>query len=98
MLPVPHTQASLLNSNSAASSSAFQVVLFYCLLIIFLPIATFFLTKYYLFDTILSLTAVQSNIYAAVSAVVALHVALALYLYRAYFEVDNGPTAAYKED
>lgn len=63
-----------------------------------MPIATFFLSKYYLFDTILSLTVVQSNIYAAISAVIALHIALGLYLYRAYFEADSGPTAAYKED
>lgn len=56
-----------------------------------MPIITFFATKYFLFDTILSLTSVQSNIYAAVSAVIALHAALGLFLYRAYFDT---PTAS----
>lgn len=82
-------------TKASNENSAFQVVLFYCLLIICMPIITFFLTKYYLFDSILSLSAVQSNIYAAISAVIALHVALGLYLYRAYFEADKGPQ---KED
>lgn len=63
-----------------------------------MPIVTFFLTKYYLFDSILSLSAVQSNIYAAISAVIALHIALGLYLYRAYFEVDRGYPTGQKED
>ncbi|KAJ6630902.1 Vacuolar ATPase assembly integral membrane protein VMA21 like, partial [Pseudolycoriella hygida] len=81
---------------AASDSTAFQTVLFYCLLIIFLPIVTFFSLKYMLFDTVLQATSVQSNIYSAVAAVVALHFALGLYLYRAYFNAEA--TASPKED
>lgn len=69
--------------------SAFFTVLRYCLLIIFLPIVGFFSTKYVLFDGILQLSSTQSNIYSAVVAVVALHLALFLYIYRAYFDTSS---------
>lgn len=48
-----------------------------------------------LFDTVLNATSVQSNIYSAIAAVVTLHLALGLYLYRAYF---NAETESTKED
>lgn len=67
----------------------FRVVFFYCILIILLPVSTFFATKYVLFDGYLQLSSISSNIYSAVAAVIALHVALGLYIYRAYF--DSGP-------
>ncbi|KAL1377241.1 hypothetical protein pipiens_014675 [Culex pipiens pipiens] len=68
----------------------FRVVFFYCILIILLPVSTFFATKYVLFDGYFQLSSVSSNIYAAVAAVIALHIALGLYIYRAYF--DSGPS------
>lgn len=68
----------------------FRVVFFYCILIIVLPVATFFGAKYIVFDTFLQLAPVTSNIYSAVAAVIALHIALGLYIYRAYF--DSGPS------
>lgn len=64
----------------------FRVVFFYCILIILLPVSTFFASKYVLFDGYLQLSSVSSNIYSAVCAVIALHVALGLYIYRAYFD------------
>lgn len=74
-------------------------MLSYCLLIIFLPILCFFLFKYLLFDGALNLTSVQSNIYAAIIAVVTLHLALFLYIYRAYFNSDPaGKQKAKKKD
>ncbi|KAG4069706.1 hypothetical protein HA402_002285 [Bradysia odoriphaga] len=79
-----------------SDATAFQTVLFYCLLIIFLPIVTFFSLKYMLFDSVLQATSVQSNIYSAVAAVITLHLALGLYLYRAYFNAEK--SAAQKED
>lgn len=62
----------------------FKTVFFYCLLIILLPIATFFLTKTFVFDAFLQLDSIKSNICSAVAAVLALHFALGLYIYRAY--------------
>lgn len=64
----------------------FRVVFFYCILIILLPVSTFFISKYVLFDGYLQLSTVTSNIYSAVCAVIALHLALGLYIYRAYFD------------
>jgi formate hydrogenlyase subunit 3/multisubunit Na+/H+ antiporter MnhD subunit len=64
----------------------FSTVFFYCFLIIFLPIVSFFGSKSIIFDNFLNLSSMQSNIYSAVVAVVALHIALGLYLYRAYFD------------
>ena len=69
--------------------TAFFTVLSYCLLIIFLPIVGFFSSKYLLFDSVFQLTSTQSNIYSAVVAVVALHLALFLYIYKAYFETES---------
>lgn len=72
----------------------FRVVFSYCILIILLPVATFFGCKYALCDSFLQLTEISSNIYSAVAAVIALHVALGLYIYRAYFYSDSqGATA-----
>lgn len=64
----------------------FRVVFFYCILIIVLPVTTFFGSKHVIFDGLLQLSTVNSNIYSAVSAVIALHIALGLYIYRAYFD------------
>lgn len=49
-----------------------------------------------LFDSVLQATSIQSNIYSAIAAVVALHLALGLYLYRAYFNAEK--SASSKED
>ncbi|XP_059608420.1 vacuolar ATPase assembly integral membrane protein VMA21 homolog [Phlebotomus argentipes] len=79
------------DSSASPNSSVFFTVLFYCLLIILLPIAGFFASKWYIFDGYLQLPQVTSNIYSAVVAVVALHVALFFYIYRAYFETEAKP-------
>ncbi|XP_058830899.1 vacuolar ATPase assembly integral membrane protein VMA21 homolog [Topomyia yanbarensis] len=71
----------------------FRVVFFYCILIIVLPVVTFFGSKYFLFDGFLQLTPVSSNIYSAVSAVIVLHIALGLYIYRAYFDSGSGSSS-----
>jgi VMA21-like domain len=58
----------------------FITVFSYCFLIIFLPVISFFASKkaFEVFD----FTSLNSNIYAAIVAVVFLHLALGLYLYR----------------
>ncbi|GAB0086061.1 hypothetical protein DMENIID0001_048340 [Sergentomyia squamirostris] len=78
--------------NNGPSSTVFFTVLFYCLLIIFLPILCFFGFKRFIFDGYFELSQVTSNIYAAVVAIIALHVALFFYIYRAYFEQETKPT------
>lgn len=77
------------NQNNDQQRDIFFVILSYCLLIIISPIATFFGSKYFIFDSIFE--PIPSNIWAAISAVVALHVALGLFLYRAYFSEETKP-------
>lgn len=72
----------------------FRVVFFYCILIICCPVVTFFGCKYVLCDKFFQLTEITSNIYSAVAAVIALHVALGLYIYRAYFYTEPVSTPA----
>uniref|UniRef100_A0A2M4ATS7 Vacuolar ATPase assembly integral membrane protein VMA21 homolog n=1 Tax=Anopheles triannulatus TaxID=58253 RepID=A0A2M4ATS7_9DIPT len=72
-----------------AEYRTFKTVFFYCILIIVLPVVTFFSSKYWIFDGLLQLTHITSNIYSAISAVLALHAALFLFIYKAYFSVST---------
>nr|CAD7445092.1 unnamed protein product [Timema bartmani] len=76
----------------------FSRVFFYCFTIIALPLSTFFICKTFVCDGILQLTPVKSNVYSAVSAVVALHIALGLYIYRAYTGDSSADKPAAKQD
>ncbi|XP_055694795.1 vacuolar ATPase assembly integral membrane protein VMA21 homolog [Lutzomyia longipalpis] len=79
------------SSGSSPNFSVFFTVLFYCLLIILLPIIGFFISKHFIFDGYFQLSQISSNIYSAVVAVIALHIALFCYIYRAYFETESAP-------
>uniref|UniRef100_A0A182K891 Vacuolar ATPase assembly integral membrane protein VMA21 homolog n=1 Tax=Anopheles christyi TaxID=43041 RepID=A0A182K891_9DIPT len=87
-----------------AEYRTFKTVFSYCILIIALPVLTFFTSKHWIFDQLFQLSSVTSNIYSAVSAVVALHGALFLFIYKAYFAGSNetsdsrGDKIAHKED
>ncbi|EDX11250.1 vacuolar ATPase assembly integral membrane protein VMA21 homolog [Drosophila simulans] len=72
-------------SHDSQDYSSFKTVLFYCMLIVFLPVLTFFVLKGFVLDQFLDISEVKVNIASAVGAVVALHIALGLYIYRAYF-------------
>ncbi|XP_037935281.1 vacuolar ATPase assembly integral membrane protein VMA21 homolog [Teleopsis dalmanni] len=75
-------------TNDSVDYSSFKTVLFYCSLIVFLPVVTFFLLKGVVLDQLFTMTEIRTNIFAAVGAVVSLHLALGLYVYRAYFGGD----------
>lgn len=64
----------------------FKTVLIHCLVIIALPVLSFFTSKVFIFDGLLGLNHVPSNIYSAGVAVIVLHVALGAFIYRAYFD------------
>ncbi|XP_043261823.1 vacuolar ATPase assembly integral membrane protein VMA21 homolog [Colletes gigas] len=64
----------------------FKIVLFYCIVIIALPVLLFFASKIFIFDGLLGLNHVPSNVYSAGVAIVALHLALGAFIYRAYFD------------
>lgn len=97
---------SKLNKNTISKAEqraeyrTFKTVFFYCILIIVLPVLTFFSAKHWLFDGLLQLSSISSNIYSAVSAVVALHLALFLFIYKAYFAGSNDTSekVSQKED
>ncbi|XP_011178177.1 vacuolar ATPase assembly integral membrane protein VMA21 homolog [Zeugodacus cucurbitae] len=83
--------------NDSKDYSAFKVVFFYCSLIVFLPVATFFLLKSTVLERFFTLSEISTNIYSAVGAVVALHLALGLYIYRAYFGGSQQAAESYKK-
>jgi len=69
-----------------------KTVLSYSVLILLLPIGSFFATKSLLFEWFLGQTAtIGTNIVSAVVAVIVLHLALGLFIYKAYF--DDGKKA-----
>ncbi len=69
------------------AASTFLSVLYYSGLILVLPIAAFFTTKSVVLETFLGYDSdVTCNVISAVVAVVVLHVALGVFIYKAYFE------------
>ena len=64
----------------------FKTVLFHCVIIIALPVLSFFTSKIFIFDGLLGLNNVPSNVYSAGVAILVLHVALGAFIYRAYFD------------
>ncbi|XP_054733604.1 vacuolar ATPase assembly integral membrane protein VMA21 homolog [Anastrepha obliqua] len=83
--------------NDSKDYSAFKVVFFYSSLIVFLPVATFFLLKSTVLDRFFTMSEMMTNIYSAVGAIVALHLALGLYIYRAYFGGAQHAEGSYKK-
>ncbi|XP_033234500.1 vacuolar ATPase assembly integral membrane protein VMA21 homolog [Drosophila pseudoobscura] len=73
-------------SEDSQDYSSFKTVIFYWMLIVFLPVITFFLLKAVVLDGSFGMSELKVNISSAVGAMVALHIALGLFIYRAYFE------------
>lgn len=76
----------------------FRTVIKYCLIIIIVPVLSFFCSKIVLFDALLRLAPITSSVYSAVVAVIVLHVTLGLYIYKAYNESDRTPDKPIKRD
>ncbi|BFF97711.1 vacuolar ATPase assembly integral membrane protein VMA21 homolog [Drosophila madeirensis] len=94
--PAGPSKQSKQKSEDSQDYSSFKTVLFYCMLIVFLPVITFFLMKAVVLDGFFDMSEVKVNIFSAVGAVVSLHIALGLYIYRAYFGAAS--SKAPKED
>jgi len=62
----------------------FRTVFQYCFMIIVVPVSSFFGAKTIVFDGILGLTRVHSNVYSAIVTVVILHIILGIYIHRAF--------------
>ncbi|KAM9181364.1 vacuolar ATPase assembly integral membrane protein VMA21 isoform 3-T3 [Dugong dugon] len=67
-------------------ASTLKTLLFFTALMITVPIGLYFTTKSYLFEGALGMSSRDSYFYAAIVAVVAVHVVLALFLYVAWNE------------
>ncbi|RLU24501.1 hypothetical protein DMN91_002590 [Ooceraea biroi] len=76
---------------------AFKTVLYHSIVILAFPVISFFVSKVFFFDGLLGLSHVPSNVYSAGVAIVVLHVALGLFIYRAYFD-DRSKTSTVKRD
>ena len=89
--PPKEDSASSLLSDLGQGSPAGEVfgsVLYYCSLILFLPLLAFLVTKTVVLEAVLGqdADAVSTNVTSAVVAVVVLHLALGLFIYKAYFQ------------
>ncbi|XP_066145165.1 vacuolar ATPase assembly integral membrane protein VMA21 homolog [Euwallacea fornicatus] len=69
--------------------AVFKTVLAYSIFILASPVLTFFFTKFVFFEGILGISSTSSNVWSAVLAVTMLHIALGMYIYRAYSESDK---------
>ncbi|XP_012351154.1 LOW QUALITY PROTEIN: vacuolar ATPase assembly integral membrane protein VMA21 homolog [Apis florea] len=74
------------NMKELPELQVFKTVLFHCVVIIALPVLSFFTSKIFIFDGLLGLNHVPSNVYSAAVAILVLHVALGSFIYRAYFD------------
>ena len=74
--------------DGSPAGEVFGSVLYYCSLILFLPLLAFFATKSFLLEFLLGVEqdSVSSNVTSAAVAVVVLHLALGLFIYKAYFQ------------
>uniref|UniRef100_A0A8C6MYL5 Vacuolar ATPase assembly integral membrane protein VMA21 n=1 Tax=Mus spicilegus TaxID=10103 RepID=A0A8C6MYL5_MUSSI len=72
------------NENSLAAT--LKTLLFFTALMITVPIGLYFTTKAYIFEGALGMSNRDSYFYAAIVAVVAVHVVLALFVYVAWNE------------
>ncbi|XP_050298829.1 vacuolar ATPase assembly integral membrane protein VMA21 homolog [Anthonomus grandis grandis] len=69
--------------------TVFKTVLAYSVFILASPVLTFFFTKFIFFEGLLGVSSTASNVWSAVLAIVVLHIALGMYILRAYSEADR---------
>lgn len=72
--------------NDGSLVSVLKTLLFFTLLMVTLPIGLYFTSKSFLFEASLGYSSNDSYFYAAIVAVLAVHVVLALFIYVAWNE------------
>uniref|UniRef100_A0AAY4AJH3 Vacuolar ATPase assembly integral membrane protein VMA21 n=1 Tax=Denticeps clupeoides TaxID=299321 RepID=A0AAY4AJH3_9TELE len=75
-----------LQDDGASLLSVLKTLLFFTIMMITLPIGLYFATKAYVFEGSLGYSSNDSYFYAAIVAVVAVHVVLGLFVYAAWNE------------
>ncbi|KAI6078134.1 Vacuolar ATPase assembly integral membrane protein VMA21 isoform X2 [Aix galericulata] len=83
-LPAPELR------NEGSLTSTLRTLLFFTALMITLPVGLYFSSKAYIFEGTLGMSNRDSYFYAAIVAVVTVHVVLALFVYVAWNEVEEG--------
>merc|ERR1712088_555473 len=89
--PFGQLRAQMMGEGSQSDGAAFTGVLSYCCLILGGPILSFFTFKFWVFSLVLGwdADAISTNVASAVVAVVVLHLALGLFIFKAYFGSDE---------
>ncbi|XP_011497930.1 PREDICTED: vacuolar ATPase assembly integral membrane protein VMA21 homolog [Ceratosolen solmsi marchali] len=77
------------NQKEQTELQVFKTVLLHCIIIITFPVISFFTSKIFIFDKLLGLETVTSNVYSAGVAIAILHIALGAFIYRAYFDTPS---------
>ncbi|XP_017568849.1 vacuolar ATPase assembly integral membrane protein vma21-like [Pygocentrus nattereri] len=72
--------------NDGSMVSALKTLLFFTVLMVTVPIGLYFASKAYIFEGSLQMSNTDSYFYAAIVAVLAVHVVLALFVYVAWTE------------
>uniref|UniRef100_A0A665UHP7 Vacuolar ATPase assembly factor VMA21 n=1 Tax=Echeneis naucrates TaxID=173247 RepID=A0A665UHP7_ECHNA len=72
--------------NESSLVSALKTLLFFTILMVTLPIGLYFASKAYIFEGSMKMSSSDSYFYAAIVAVLAVHVVLALFVYVAWNE------------
>uniref|UniRef100_A0A8C3E9P5 Vacuolar ATPase assembly integral membrane protein VMA21 n=1 Tax=Corvus moneduloides TaxID=1196302 RepID=A0A8C3E9P5_CORMO len=75
-----------LRTNEGSLTSTLRTLLFFTTLMITLPVGLYFSSKAYVFEGTLGMSDRDSYFYAAIVAVVTVHVVLALFVYVAWNE------------
>ncbi|CAG9762567.1 unnamed protein product [Ceutorhynchus assimilis] len=78
-----------MDQNEQPQLSVFKTVLSYSLFILVSPVLTFFVFKFIFFEGIVGTNSTSSNVWSAVFAIIVLHIALGMYIMRAYSEADK---------
>lgn len=81
MGPPPYSRG-----NEGSMVSALKTLLFFTILMVTLPIGLYFASKAYIFEGSMKMSSSDSYFYAAIVAVLAVHVVLALFVYVAWNE------------
>ncbi|CAM9438767.1 vacuolar ATPase assembly integral membrane protein VMA21 [Lethenteron reissneri] len=85
----PSVKGVLVDDSASSDNSLLPVLktlLFFTILMITMPIGLYFATKVYVFEGSLGMSNRDSYFYAAIVAVVAVHVVLAMFVYVAWNE------------
>lgn len=89
-----------LQQNQFSEVKTFKAILYYCVLILGGPVVTFFLVKNIVLPVITQwdVDEVKTNVTSAIAAVVVLHIALGLFIFKAYFSEEDEKRKIGKSD